>query len=69
MKWIVDEYQNLAACDTFDENDPGPTQRQLYHFEFKTEKEAFDFYNTRKSQFKFAGVAGQYVTYPTKQEK
>lgn len=68
-KFIVRRMQNLAACDTFDENSVEPTQRKLGKWEFDTFEEAEKFFNERKAMTKFAGLAGEYYTYPVKKEK
>jgi len=74
MKWFVNICQNLTALDTFRCDDPGhecsqecgPTTEVLSNHVFDSEEEALKFYEFRKTQTKFFGVAGQYVTYPCK---
>jgi len=63
--WIVRRMQNLAACDTFDEDSDEPTQREHFVFGFLTEDEAMSFYNKGKNSLKFASCAGDYFTHPT----
>lgn len=66
MVWVVLIRQNLTACDTVFRG--RHTQRTLSEHVFKTEVEALAFYNQEKSMLRFAGLAGQYVAYPTSHE-
>lgn len=65
-EWFVQIRDNLAAYDTFQEDQPGPTDELRSEHVFKTESEAHEFYLGRKSAFRFAGTAGLYVTYPAR---
>jgi hypothetical protein len=66
MVWVVLIRQNLTACDTIHR---GPnTQRTLSEHVFDTEDEALKFYEGQRVMLKFAGLAGQYVTYPVSHE-
>lgn len=65
-KFIVRRMQNLAACDTFDENSHDSTHRKLGKWEFDSFEEALKFFEERKAMTKFAGLAGEYFTYPVK---
>jgi hypothetical protein len=73
--FIVKVMQDVTATDTFRCDDPGhqctedclPSTNELYSESFATEEEAMKFYNRQKNSLRFAGVAGQYVTYPLKQ--
>lgn len=67
MVWLVKIRQNLTACDTVFRG--GPTQRTMSEHVFETESEALKFYNQCKTNLKFAGVAGQYVTFPVSHEE
>lgn len=63
-KWIVEDRQNLTACDTFNEESDGPTDRILNRWAFNNYDEAVECYEKKKLMLKAAGLAGQYVTYP-----
>lgn len=67
MVWLVQVRQNLTACDTIFRG--RSTQRTLAEYVFETENEAMVFYNAQKTATRFAGVAGQYVTFPTFHEE
>jgi len=63
--YIVEEMQDLTACDCFNENDESaPTSRLIERHEFDTSAEAEAFFEQRKTSLKFAGLAGQYVCQP-----
>ncbi len=66
MKWIVQVKQDLTACDTVFRR--GPTQRLISQESFDTEGQAMSYYLGQKNIFRFAGLAGQYVTYPQQRE-
>ncbi len=61
-QFLVKVRQNVTACDVYV---GGPTQRTMSEHLFNNEKDAEDFYNRQKTMLKFAGLAGQYVTWPT----
>lgn len=63
-KFLVEIKQNLTACDTIFRGQS--TQRTLSQNLFETETEAEKFYLSEKSSLKFAGLAGQYVTFPVR---
>lgn len=66
MKYLVQICQNLTACDTILR---GPRTTRIISEElFDTEEEAIQRYNSHKSMFRFAGLAGQYCSYPKEVE-
>jgi hypothetical protein len=74
-KFIVRIMQDLTQCDTFRGDDPGrededcgPTTRELSCHEIEGEEAAAEFYERAKTNLRFAGVAGQYVCFPVKVE-
>jgi len=65
-KWIVKQMNNLTAYDTFNEDTfEGETCIEEEVFEFNTEAEALEFFESRKASLRFAGSRGMYYTYPT----
>jgi hypothetical protein len=61
MKYLVQIKQDLTACSTVAKNQ---LNRIISESLFDSESQALDFYQSTKNNFKFAGLAGQYVTYP-----
>lgn len=61
MKYLVQIKQDLTACDTIAR---GLLNRTISEQLFDSENDALKFYESTKNGFKFAGLAGQYVTYP-----
>lgn len=62
-KFMVQRMQNLSACDTVG------GMRMNYHRKlskktFDTFEEALKFFEERQLASKFAGLAGEYYTYP-----
>ena len=62
MFWLVKIRQNLTACDTVFRG--SSTQRTLSEHLFETEEEAEKFFREQKARMKFAGLAGEYATFP-----
>ncbi len=62
--WVVQRLQDLSACDT---NNIGT--RRLGKTYFATFEEAKEFYERRCLSVKFAGLAGEYYSYPFSEEK
>ena len=62
MKYVVREMQNVTACSV---KIRGPTNRVLSEEMFDTEEEAEAHYNSKKAMLRFAGLAGQYCSFPT----
>lgn len=62
MKYLVQVCQDLTACST--RVTRGPLNRVLSEYLFDTHEDAENEYRCLKSSFRFAGLAGQYVTYP-----
>lgn len=62
MKFLIRIRQNLTACDTIFRG--RSTTRTLQELLFDTREEAEKSYESQKASFRFAGLAGQYVTFP-----
>ncbi len=62
MKYLIKIRQDLTACDTIFRGTQ--TNITLQEMLFDSLEEAEKNYNSQKSSFRFAGLAGQYVTYP-----
>lgn len=61
MRFLVEARQNLTACDTYQ---TGLTDRTLSQHVFDNRDEAEKFFLKAKNMLKFAGLEGQYYTYP-----
>ncbi|MGZ6477688.1 MAG: hypothetical protein ACXWQE_00220 [Bdellovibrionales bacterium] len=68
QKFVVWRMQNLAACDTQGSRF-SDYHRKLSKKTFATFEEALAFFEARKLSVKFAGLAGEYYTYPEELKK
>jgi len=65
MKYLIQIKQDLTACDTIAQ---GLLNRIMSEELHDTEDDALKSYQAHKNMMRFAGLAGQYVTYPREVE-